>query len=628
MSSLTGRLFGHYRILERIGRGGMATVYHADDRKSGRDVAIKFISPALAEHEDFLKRFRREVKLVARLDHSNIVPVYDYGEQEGYAYVVMPLLGLGSLADRMKRGSVSLEEGGKLLDQVAAALDYAHRQGIVHRDVKPSNILLDDDGNALLGDFGLARSYEATVSLTGSALIGTPAYIAPELVRGEKADARCDQYSLGVILFQLATGTLPFDATTPIALALKHVSEPFPSARSRSPNVPESVERVILRATAKEPGARFASVSELNAGLQAALDYARDPTAHRAPTIELPLAAVAAPAAPADLLTPAGSAPPGRARRRRPLAVAAIGVAVLLTVIGIPVFASGLLGLLERAASPADSGTEGPAALSAEQSIAQAATIAALSTQLVEAAGVPLQPGEIETAVIQTLAALDVRGAGVENTPGVPEGFAPASASGTASPANPSPTSPSGQTPAAGPSPAGPPTPTPAGGTATPPTPATPITPPAATLTQTPTRTATPSPTASRTSTPLPPPPTATVDPCPLLSLSWLGVDPEDGQAVLWDLSNPSSTSVTITRIVLDWPAANVRLDRIRFDGSSIWNGDDDSPPSDVEPGTGNRTLGAGSSKGLRFQFEADAQATGYEVQLHMNLGCELSAGG
>jgi len=169
MSSLTGRVFGYYHILDRIGQGGMGTVYRALDRKAGGEVAIKFISPAIAQQEVFLNRFRREVKAVARLQHPHIVPVLDYGEQHGYAYLVMPLLEVGTLLDRLKGGPISLELGARVMDQVAGALAHAHRHGIIHRDVKPSNILLDQQDNARLSDFGLARFHDATTSLTGSA---------------------------------------------------------------------------------------------------------------------------------------------------------------------------------------------------------------------------------------------------------------------------------------------------------------------------------------------------------------------------------------------------------------------------------------------------------------------------
>ena len=607
MSSLTGRLFGHYRILERIGRGGMATVYHADDRKSGRDVAVKFISPALAENEDFLKRFRREVKLVARLDHPNIVPVYDYGEQEGYAYLVMPYLPVGSLTDRMKQAPISLDEGGKLLGQVAVALDYAHRQGIVHRDVKPANILLDAEGNALLADFGLARSHEATLSLTGSALIGTPAYIAPEQVKGEQVDSRCDQYSLGVILFQLASGTLPFEASTPIALALKHLSDPFPSARSRSPNVPESVDRVILRATAKDPAERFETVSEMNGALQAALAYVRDPLTHRAPTIELPRAGVAAPTMPTPI---------SRSRRARAVRIGAVASAILLVVLALPVFASGLLELMGRAAKPAEGG---------------AATIAAMSTELASAPGPPLQQHEIETAVVQTLAVSGGFDLTAPDGPTATPGVGPAALLGpSATPASGTPPFSPSASLTVGPGSPVPPIPPPAtpvpSGT---PSPTSPSQTPTSSATRTPTLTSTPSITPSRTATQLPSP-APTEDTCARLSLGGFVVD-EEGGIASWVLTNASVTTVTITRIVLDWPADNLVLDRVRFDGASIWNETDASPPSNIESGwtgEGNRKLEAASSKSLRFVFGADAQASGYDVLVHLDVGCQVPGGG
>jgi serine/threonine protein kinase len=288
MSSLTGRIFGNYQIHESVGRGGMATVYRARDRRTSQDVAIKFISPALAENEQFIRRFRREVKVVAQLDHPNIVPVLDYGEQDGYAYQVMPFLNIGSLSDRLDKGPISIEDGGRVLDQVATALAYAHQHGVIHRDVKPSNILLDPEGNALLADFGMARRVEATESLTGSAVIGTPAYMAPEQVQGGPVDSRCDQYALGVILFQLSTGTLPYAAKTPMGYLLKHVNEPFPAASQRNQQVPLMIEHVILKATAKDPAERFESISEMNRTFQASLAFIKDPISNEAPTIVLP----------------------------------------------------------------------------------------------------------------------------------------------------------------------------------------------------------------------------------------------------------------------------------------------------------------------------------------------------
>src|SRR3990172_6728294 len=216
VASLTGRVFSFYHILDRIGQGGMGTVYRALDRKANREVAIKFISPVIAQQEVFLNRFRREVKAVARLHHPHIVPVLDYGEQHGYAYLVMPLLEVGTLMDQLARGPVALELGARVMDQVASALTHAHRHGIVHRDVKPSNILLDRDHDAMLSDFGMAQFHDASVSLTGSGLIGTPAYMAPEQASGGPVDARCHQYALRVVLFYLvppAPGAPPVHRT-------------------------------------------------------------------------------------------------------------------------------------------------------------------------------------------------------------------------------------------------------------------------------------------------------------------------------------------------------------------------------------------------------------------------------
>jgi len=631
VASLTGRVFSFYHILDRIGQGGMGTVYRALDRKANREVAIKFISPAIAQQEVFLNRFRREVKAVARLHHPHIVPVLDYGEQHGYAYLVMPLLEVGTLMDQLARGPVALELGARVMDQVAGALTHAHRHGIVHRDVKPSNILLDRDHDAMLSDFGMAQFHDASVSLTGSGLIGTPAYMAPEQARGDPVDARCDQYALGVVLFYLATGTLPFTATSHLEYLLKHVNEPFPAARARNPRVPESVERVIFKATAKNPDDRFASVSEMNHALQAALAHARDPIGHQAPTIELPPTAVVAPVRLA------------LRSRWRPFRVAAAAAAGLLLILAVPVFASGLLGLLQRAASPAEGSLSG---VELAQLTLQAGTVEAMSTELARSQS---DPEAIQTAIALTLDAAArtpaAEGDGTSEAgpsdavalagllltptggPGANQGLQAASPTGVRSAQTSGPDSTPGGTntnppvpPSATQSPASSivPTDTSAGPTAT----------------ATATRTPTPSPTATQSPGPTPVPtnpptpiPTAvpTQDPCTLLDLGGFEVS---GGTASWDLSNDGSSTVVMTGIVLDWPAGNVELDRIRFDSSTIWNGSDDSPPSEINSGLiGNRSLGGGS-KQLKFEFTQDAEPGGYDLQLQLDPGCQLSGGG
>jgi serine/threonine protein kinase len=255
----------------------MATVFKAVDANRDRTVAIKVLFPMLAGDQNFKTRFERELSVLLQFDHENIVPVLDYGQFGDTAYIVMPYYRAGTLEDRLKRGSLTPREGARLIGQVSSALAHAHQAGIVHRDVKPSNILLDDDGNALLTDFGLAHLVDASLSLTGSAVIGTPAYMSPEQCRGETVDERSDQYSLGVILYQICTGQLPYHADTPLAVVMQHAVEPLPPPREINTNLPEEVAEVLLRALSKDPQARFSKVAELNTAFQAALQQALRP---------------------------------------------------------------------------------------------------------------------------------------------------------------------------------------------------------------------------------------------------------------------------------------------------------------------------------------------------------------
>lgn len=264
MEDLTGRQFGPYRIVEALGEGGMAAVYKAYQPGVDRYVAVKVLPRQLSNEEQFVKRFEQEAHLLANLQHPHILPVFDFGESEGYTYIVMPFIASGTLDDLLQGEPLPMADVQRIIGQVGDALDYAHAQGLVHRDIKPSNILLDPRGNALLSDFGIAKLYEDTSQLTNTGgIIGTPAYMSPEQGQGETIDNRSDIYSLGVVLYQLVTGRVPFSAETPIAVIVKHIQDPLPPPRALNSNISPAVERIILKALAKEPQDRFATAGAM-----------------------------------------------------------------------------------------------------------------------------------------------------------------------------------------------------------------------------------------------------------------------------------------------------------------------------------------------------------------------------
>ncbi len=261
---LISTTLGNYEIVSRIGKGGMATVYRARQVNMQRDVAIKIISADLAEDPQFMARFEREAQVIANLQHPRILPVHDFGHEGEIAYLVMRLIEGESLYTRLRRGSLPLRQASKYVDQVSEALDYAHSQGVIHRDLKPNNVLIDEWDNLYLMDFGLAKIVAASQSLTQTgAVLGTPAYMAPEQWRGEPVDARTDVYALGVILYEMVVGHTPFESDTPFTLMYKHCNDAPPSPRDTSPELPEAVEGVILKALAKQPEQRFQSAGEL-----------------------------------------------------------------------------------------------------------------------------------------------------------------------------------------------------------------------------------------------------------------------------------------------------------------------------------------------------------------------------
>src|SRR6266542_3234038 len=280
MGDLAGHNLGPYRLLDQLGAGGMATVYKAYHAAMDRYVAIKVLPQHLTRDPNFRARFQREARAIARLEHLYILPVYDAGEDEGIPYLVMRYTDSGDLSDLIARQSLTIARAVQLISQVAAGLAYAHRLGVIHRDVKPANVLLSRAGDVLLTDFGIAKIYEETLQLTSEGtMVGTPAYMAPEQVQGQPVDARTDIYALGVVLYQALTGECPFMAETPLAVALMHIHNPLRPPRQLNPNIPESIERIILRAMAKNPSDRFQTADEMAEALQQALTGLSRPTA-------------------------------------------------------------------------------------------------------------------------------------------------------------------------------------------------------------------------------------------------------------------------------------------------------------------------------------------------------------
>jgi eukaryotic-like serine/threonine-protein kinase len=322
---------GRYELAEVLGTGGMARVYRAHDRVLERDVALKVLDERLSADPEYVERFRREARAIARLPHPNIVTVIDRGETEGWQFIVFEYVRGPNLKQLVQeRGQLPVGQALTLAHQAARGLAYAHENGVVHRDVKPQNVLVDPDGVAKVTDFGIARAAgtDQGLTMTGT-ILGTGDYLSPEQASGQPVDARSDQYSLGVLLFELLTGEPPYTGESLFAVAARHVNDPIPSVRDRRPEVSARVEATIRRALAKRPEERFPTTDALIAALEACMAEEAGPARTRgdaedgATQIIAPASAAARPAEPRD-----------RKRRRLPWALLT-GLGVLATAAAI-----------------------------------------------------------------------------------------------------------------------------------------------------------------------------------------------------------------------------------------------------------------------------------------------------
>jgi serine/threonine protein kinase len=386
-----------YEILDLIGQGGMSRVYLAESVSNGERVAIKFLAPQTLLDPKFTARFHREIRVLSGLRHPNIVPILDYGEVDGFPYIVMPYSTAGTLQDRLASEQVSIDEISSFISGLSEALQYLHDQGIVHRDVKPSNILIDENGKASLSDFGLVHEIDTSQSLTGSVVIGTPAFMSPEQCGGMEISAASDQYALSVVLYLMLTGRIPFEASTPMAILVKQIHDPVPSPKRYNPEVPFVVEAVLLRGLDKDPEARFTSIRDFNEAFQAALDesldpetggFIPDPVDHFADTKAMPGVEAEGSSGQSELFWN---------RLPRPVRVA-MAFLPMFAVFFLPGIVDRMNGsqdpvALERSGSPTANGLQ--------------ATIDALSTENARALGLLAFPGKIETAVAGTLQVLE-----------------------------------------------------------------------------------------------------------------------------------------------------------------------------------------------------------------------------
>jgi serine/threonine-protein kinase len=622
MFNWSKRQLGKYFLVRKIGSGGMSSVYKAIDQDSKKPVAVKVLPPGLDDAENFRRRFEREAKILMRLRHPHIVPLLDFGVEDGIYYMVMPLMEVGTLRERLHKGPIRPEEGAVIVRQLAEALQFAHNAGMVHRDVKPSNVLMDGDGNAWLSDFGTAYVRNATANLTGSSVIGTPQYMAPEQARGEPVSEKTDVYALGIVLYQMCTGQLPFDADTPLAIAMKHTTEPLPRPTLINPNIPQEVGKVLIKALEKKPENRYPSAIALSEAFEHALELVYDPEAGALK----PGARKAddatqefIPGQDDDLDQTRLAKPvevPGKRRRLLPLVL--VGALALIP----------LLWIASRAFNPGVAADGGTSTITPSPTINWEATVNALSTAVASAAGSGMSAGDIEAAIAATLQAmiLDVGGA-EELATVLPSDELPIVATSLAETVVAQLTATTTVTPSLTLSPTvstpGTPLATTLVSTTTP-SPS-PTSSPTVTPTRTPTTTLTPSVTPSRTAT-IPPTltPTTTVDVCSQIRLQGFS---RNGNFVSWEIRNDSGSRITLESLNLDWPVSNDALFNVFLSGTMIWGGEDLDPPTAISSwmgGSGAREVN--TSADLEFAFGASAAGSGYNLRVNFDNGCQASA--
>ncbi len=263
---MTPQRIGRYKIIEEIGRGGMAAVFLAEDPLIRRKVAVKVLAVQALEHDPhFYDRFQQEAETIAALEHSAVIPIYDFGHQGDLSYIVMRYMPGGTLDDRLRKGALPLEQVGFVMERVGSALAEAHEKGILHRDIKPANILFNGRNEPFLSDFGTAKNLQAAKGITGTGvMIGTVEYMSPEQIQGAKAlDGRTDIYALGIVLFFMLTGGLPFKGDSIISIVMAHLNSPVPSVQDAIPSLTPPWDDIVHKALAKKPEDRYQTVDEL-----------------------------------------------------------------------------------------------------------------------------------------------------------------------------------------------------------------------------------------------------------------------------------------------------------------------------------------------------------------------------